>query len=273
MEILKSRGCIIADEDFCLKTLQSINYYRLSAYFLPFKNSDNTFKINTTFERIANIYNFDKELRIFLFSVIEDIEIFLRTQFAYFHAHKYGCTAYLNGNFFSKKHNSQKFNDLIQKEIDNNKNMLFVKHHKEKYNGIFPIWVITELFTFGMLSYFYADLITQDQKYLSRELYKTTPQNIISYLRCTTDLRNICAHYGRLYFRIFPAIPANIDVEDNARRKLWGIIQAVKALYPNTKKWNEKIIPTLEKLFCSYRNDIELHHIGFPNNWVELLKK
>ena len=77
MEILKSRGCIIADEDFCLKTLQSINYYRLSAYFLPFKNSDNTFKINTTFERIANIYNFDKELRIFLFSVIEDIEIFV----------------------------------------------------------------------------------------------------------------------------------------------------------------------------------------------------
>ena len=142
-----------------MKTLQSINYYRLSAYFLPFKNSDDTFKVNTTFERIANIYNFDKELRILLFSIIEDIEIFLRTQFAYFHAHKYGCTAYLDGNFFSKKHNSQKFKDLIQKEINNNKNVLFVKHHKEKYNGVFPIWVITELFTFGMLSYFYADLI------------------------------------------------------------------------------------------------------------------
>lgn len=162
---------------------------------------------------------------------------------------------------------------MIQKEINNNKNVLFVKHHKEKYNGVFPIWVITELFTFGMLSYFYADLITQDQKYLSWELYKTIPQNIISYLRCTTDLRNICAHYGRLYFRIFPAIPANIEVEDNAKRKLWGIIQAVKALYPDTKKWNKEIIPTLEKLFNNYRDDIELHHIAFPDNWVELIKK
>lgn len=74
-------------------------------------------------------------------------------------------------------------------------------------------------------------------------------------------------------FRIFPAIPANIEVEDNAKRKLWGIIQAVKALYPDTKKWNKEIIPTLENLFNNYKDDIELHHIAFPDNWVELIKK
>jgi hypothetical protein len=34
----------------------------------------------------------------------------------------------------------------------------------DNYGGQFPVWVITELFTFGMLSYFYGDLPTPDQK-------------------------------------------------------------------------------------------------------------
>lgn len=35
VNLLKSRGCIIDDDVFCQKKLQLINYYRLSAYFLP----------------------------------------------------------------------------------------------------------------------------------------------------------------------------------------------------------------------------------------------
>jgi len=38
VQILRSRGCIIRDESFCLEKLSAINYYRFSAYFLPFKN-------------------------------------------------------------------------------------------------------------------------------------------------------------------------------------------------------------------------------------------
>ncbi len=83
IELLKVRGCIIPDEDFCLKILRSANYYRLSAYFLPFKNSDDSFKPGTEFSKIVGIYNFDRELRSILFSAIEEIEIFLRTQFSY----------------------------------------------------------------------------------------------------------------------------------------------------------------------------------------------
>lgn len=271
--LLKSRGCIIEDENFCLEILASINYYRLSAYFLPFKNSDDTFKTNTTFERIIGIYQFDKELRSLLFSTIEDIEIYLRSRFAYFHSHKYGSIGYLNPETFSSLHDKDKFSKLLKSEIHNNKNTLFVKHHLKKYDGKFPLWVATELFTFGMLSYFYADLTTQDQKELARDLYQTVPQNIESYLRCVTDLRNICAHYGRLYFRIFSAIPANINVGKNAERRLWGNIQAIKNLYPDTQKWNTVIIKKLVKLFDEYKQDIDLFHIAFPENWKELLSK
>ena len=80
---------------------------------------------------------------------------------------------------------------------------------------MFPIWVIVELFTLGMLSFFFADLNTQDQKDLARAVFHSTANNIKSWLRCCTDLRNICAHYGRLYFtmtrmiRFLPAFKIN----------------------------------------------------------------
>lgn len=272
LNLLKSRGCIITDDKSCLEALKSINYYRLSAFFLPFKNFDNTYKNGTNFETIINIYQADKELRHILFSALEDIEIFLRCTFSYFHAHKYGSTGYVDINNFSRKHDASKFNAILSKEIQNNKNALFVKHHLEKYDGVFPIWVIIELFTFGMLSYFYADLTTQDKKILARDIYKTVPQNITSYLRCCTDLRNICAHYGRLYFRVFPAIPANIEVTENAKRKLWGTIQAVKNLYPDAKKWNTNVVCKIESVFQKYKDSINLEHIAFPKDWNTLLR-
>lgn len=272
VNLLKSRGCIIDDDAFCQKKLQLINYYRLSAYFLPFKNSDGSYKRDTSFTRVYRIYQFDSELRSILLSALEEIEIFLRCNFAYFHAHKYGSLGYLNPNTFSAKHNSSKFIEMINREIENNKKVLFVKHHIEEYGGQFPLWVITELFTFGMLSYFYADLVTTDQKELSKKLYENRPKNIISYLRCCTDLRNICAHYGRLYYRIFPAIPASITVNKNAERRLWGQLQAVKLLFPDKEKWNETIFPKMKALVQLYAQDIDLQHIAFPPDWEILLQ-
>ncbi|MCZ9890109.1 hypothetical protein [Brachyspira hyodysenteriae] len=37
LQKLKDRGCIINDDKKCISILESVNYYRFSAYFLPFK--------------------------------------------------------------------------------------------------------------------------------------------------------------------------------------------------------------------------------------------
>ena len=101
LSLLKSRGLIIDNEDKCIEILRSTNYYRLSAYLLPFKQSDDTFFSDTTFEKVYRIYEFDRKLRALLFSVIEEIELFLRTQLAYHSAHTYGALGYLD-----EKHNT-----------------------------------------------------------------------------------------------------------------------------------------------------------------------
>ena len=270
IEILKSRGCVIGNDEICEQHLKSVNYYRFTAYFLPFKDGDR-YKTGTSFESVYELYEFDRKLRGILFSAIEEIEIFLRSQLSYYHAHKYGADGYLCETSFSEKHNHQKFKDSIAREIENNRKALFVQHHINNYDGVFPVWVVTELFTFGMLSYFSADMKTTDQKHIASSLYSAIPKNVISWLRCCTDLRNICAHYGRLYYRIFSAVPSGFAISDSAGRRLWGTVLALRALYPNKEKWNHQILTALEALFEEYSGVINLYHIAFPADWKEQL--
>lgn len=272
LEILRKRNVVIDDPDRCIAVLKSVNYYRFTAYFLPFKQSDGAYCDGTNFWRVYRIYEFDRKLRSILFAALEEVEIFLRAKFAYFHAHKYGAEGYMDDANYSSNHQAEKFKENLSREIASNKRSAFVIHHNTYYEGHFPIWAIVELFTFGMLSRFYSDMKTADQKRLARELYNTVPKNIISWLRCCTDLRNICAHYGRLYYRIFPATPANVDATQAQARQLWGAILALKALYPDEKKWNSEIMPQLSSLFEEYKEDIVLGHIGFPGDWEKKLQ-
>lgn len=80
LELLKSRGLAINDCSFCLEKLSSINYYRLSAYLLPFKDSNNSYQNGTNFQQIYNIYEFDRHFRNLLFQAIEVIEVSLRAK-------------------------------------------------------------------------------------------------------------------------------------------------------------------------------------------------
>lgn len=266
---LKSRGCIIYDDDFCRKVLEDTGYYRFSAYFLPFRKDDGNYIHGLSFEKVYHVYEFDRRLRSLLFSAIEVIEVSLRSRLSYFHSQEYGPLGYLDPASFNKRHDAKRFEENIEREIKNNSKVLFVKHHIDNYDGKFPLWVISELFTFGMLSYFYNDLKTSDKKRFAGINYN----EMISWLRCCTDLRNICAHYGRLYFRVFTAMPTGFPIPESAARRLWGAILPVKALYPSNKKWNSEFMPGIKSLFDEYKNDIDLYHLAFPENWATQLKK
>lgn len=274
LEKLKKRGCIINDDKKCISILKSVNYYRLSAYFLPFKLDNGNYEEGLSFERVFSIYEFDRKLHGILFNALEETEIFLRSKIAYFHAHKYGALGYMDkANFSVKAELHENFIENFKREIDKNKNILFVKHHIYKYGGEFPIWAASEMFTFGMLSKFFANMTCQDRENLSNDIYKTKIKYVGSWLRCCTDLRNICAHYGRLYFRTFSAAPSGIDnLEEKSKRKLFGAILSLKKLYPFKDKWDNETLKKLMSLVDEHKSDIDLEHIGFSYNWIEELK-
>ena len=266
IKIIKSKGFEVDDESICKSKLSQIGYYRLSAYFAPIEERQ---KQNKNIDDVFSIYNFDRELRLILLSALEVIEISIRSKLSYFHSQQYGPLGYLSKSSFNNRHNDSKFKEIISKLIDKNKNIEYIKHHIEKYNGIFPLWVISELFTFGFLSTFYNDLITADKKKLFGNKYK----NMTSWLRCCSDLRNICAHYGRLYYRIFTAMPSGFDISDYDKRRLWGTILCMKKLYPSTSDWNEHVVLSMSTLFEKYNYIIDLKSISFPNDWQILLTK
>ncbi|MCL2110933.1 MAG: Abi family protein [Clostridiales bacterium] len=273
-EILADKGCAITDAEFCESTLAKLGYYRLSAYFLPFKTKDGSYRGDVSFERILKIYEFDRKLRNILFSAIEVAEVNLRARLSYHHSHKYGPLGYLSEDNFNQRHGHSGFLDRLNATIRSNGSILFVRHHNSKYGGQFPFWVIVELFTFGQLSYFYADLKAADQRAISQPMVKSTPQDMASWLRCCTDLRNICAHYGRLYYRVFPAIPASFPQElKKSERRLFSAIWALKHLHPDADVWRRDVIYPLSMLIAEYEADIDLEHIGFPLEWETALIK
>nr|VFK58713.1 MAG: Abi-like protein [Candidatus Kentron sp. TUN] len=85
MDLLESRGMIISDRSAAHHHLSHLNYYRLTAYWLPFQENTVThrFKQETLFDDIINLYMFDKKLRLLLLNAVERIEISVRTQWAY----------------------------------------------------------------------------------------------------------------------------------------------------------------------------------------------
>ena len=270
IELIKKRGCLVKDDATCIDALNRIGYYRLSAYFLPFKKNDNTYASGVEFSRILNIYEFDRELRSVILSALEEIEIFLRSQISYYHTKKYGSLGYMIPSNYNLKHDHEKFRKTYEREISSHSSVAFVEHHIKKYNGKFPLWVLMELFSFGMISKFYNDLATQDRKAIAKGLDVNYKQ-LSSWLRCCTDLRNICAHYGRLYYRVFPAIPSGINGNDYSKRHLWSNILVLKKLYPSKDKWISELIPKFEEVIIKYKDDINLNCIAFPDNWKAIL--
>lgn len=113
IQILESRGCAVHNLEKANQILSNINYYRFTAYLLPFKLEDSeNYLPGTCFEAIFELYEFDRKLRSILLMLIETIEVSLKTKIAYFHGHKYGGLGYLDLNTFNSKHNAKMRKDF-----------------------------------------------------------------------------------------------------------------------------------------------------------------
>ena len=273
MEILKTRGIIINDDAFCLHVLSQLNYYRFTAYLIPFKLDDDKYK-EVEFEKIYNIYEFDRKLRSLLLTILEEIELLLRTKFSYYHAHKYGSLGYMDESHYNPKHSHDNFLNEFNNLIIKNKDNLYVKHHVKNKNSEFPIWVAMELFPFGMLSKFYADMFPCDKKLIAKQDFNIGYIQLESWLLCISTLRNRCAHYMRLYYYIFNkwlSVPK--DAPYKFSNKIFDYIYIMKYFCLDKQKWNDIYMNNLITLIKQYAHDIEPDHIGFPSNWEYFIMK
>lgn len=276
LEILKKRGLIINDETFALSTLKSINYYRLSGYMFSIKTPGDKFFPNITFENLYLIYIFDKKLRLLLLDKIENVEISFRTHIAYHLAHKYGSDSYkCSENFCNEKYHKQFLGDL-QKDIEKSRDReIFIEHYIKKYSGEFPVWIIIEIISFGNLSKLFKNLKDEDKKIICETYYKIPYKYIESWLHHLSYIRNICAHYSRIYGKIFKVLPKFSKKDKKIFRpthRIFDTIRILKKLTIDKNEWLD-FINKLKILLSDY-SIIDKKSLGFskdPDDVFEFL--
>ena len=193
---------------------------------------------------------------------------------AYYHTREYGPLGYLNNqNFKNEIHHATfiaKLFSLLERS-----NEIFVLHHKNDLDEIYPFWVAIEVITFDMVSKIFSNLLSKDKTSICSEnfLRKTSYKLIENWLKCTVISRNISAHGGRFYNRSFP-IKILTPKKDNLQfdpGSPFAYIYALYRLLPNNLL-RQSMLKDLELLFLRYPF-VKLKHLGFPEDWLAILER
>ena len=271
-------GLVIVDYAKAETILKTVNYYRLSAYGIDLldKQTDR-YREGTSLEQIYSLYQFDSRLRNIISPVIEHVEIKMRSCIAYHLAVKYGAECYRERSFFNSwvsnvtgKDMFDTFIEHVDAEIKRQSKKPMVIHHEQKYGGHFPIWVIVELLSLGTLSTLYSLMKREDQKEIAKE-FKTDFVYVKSWFAALVEIRNICAHYGRLYNMPLDSI-AKLSPKENryANARLFTDCLALRYIMHGEKIW-DTFVSNLHSIIeeCPYVN---LKCIGFPDDWENILR-
>ena len=211
LQQLKDRGLIVDSDSKALKYLENISYYRLEGYWWPLQDNKeaHTFKEGSTFQKVIQLYNFDAEIRILIFSVIEKIEISLRTKLVYHMSHKHGPWWFQNTTLFKDTPALIKTLEKLREEVARSKEV-YMKEHRKKYKDdkrFPPAWKTLELTSFGGLSKLYGNINNADKlkDTIAKEFGAVNHTFLPSWLQAIAQIRNICAHHGRLWNKNLPA--------------------------------------------------------------------
>lgn len=206
LEILKTKGLIIEDEEETKEILLRENYFFINGYRILLMNSysDKTFVPGATFRELYSIFLFDRYFRNILFKNMMIIENQLKSVISYQLSKKYGYhdKDYLNPkNFTQDKTKSRRVRDLIEKMKRqvrvNGAHHMATMHYMNNY-GYIPLWVLVKVLSFGIVCELYTILKPEDQLAVA-DIFNTTPEYLENFLPILANYRNLCAHEDVVY--------------------------------------------------------------------------
>ncbi len=294
IEILKSKGLVIEDEQKAMAILFRENYFFINGYRHLFMHSmkDNRFIEGTTFEELYAMFMFDRRMRNIMFQYILVIENNLKSIISYQLSRKYGFKEkdYLNPKNFCQDHmKTRQVHDVINKmkrQIRVNGAQHTATMHYISNYGYIPMWILVKVLSFGIISELYNILKTEDQIEIA-ELYNVDPETLSIYLNLLSNFRNLCAHEEILYdHRTQRSIPdskyhylLSIDMTDDeynyGKNDLYAIIIIMKQMLsePEFVQLINEIgyeIDVLDGKVDVVPLNLILNKIGFPDNWREI---
>jgi len=274
LDLLISRGLVIPDRTAAEEVLSRISYYRFSAYCLPFKNRLDQFHAGTTWDTVMSLYEFDRQLRLLIMDALERVEVAIRTAITYTLAHAYGAFGYLDAANFRQSFNHAQWLDKLTGEIEKS-HETFIQHFRIKYDGFprLPIWMASEVMSFGSLSRLYEGMESKDQKPVS-DRYSLPHYVLRSWLWSLSFIRNVCAHHSRLWNRelaIAPVMPTNkhgwLPGEIPNHKRLFAVLIMLRHLLDSQclgQGWGKKITCLIDPIAGNNRFRIVM---GLPEGW------
>ncbi len=294
VEIFRSKGLVITDEEKTKDILLRENYFFINGYRHLFMKSwkDVNFIPGTTFEELYAMFIFDRRVRNIFFKNLLIIENNIKSLISHQLSKNYGFREkdYLNPKNFSKDPmQSRQVHDVLNKvkrQIRvNGKQHSATMHYITNY-GYIPLWILVKVLSFGIVSELYNILDFRDQENIS-SYYKLDPETLAIYLSILSNYRNLCAHEDILYdHRTQKQIPDTkyhsmlcIDMTDGeynyGKNDLFSVIIILKQML-TPAEFSDLVneIGYEIDMLTGKTNVLPissiLNKIGFPNNWRDI---
>jgi abortive infection bacteriophage resistance protein len=232
--LLEHRGMVVADHQAAEATLSRVNFYRLSAYWYPFRmpagtgSTPSTLAPGTTFESVLALYDFDRKLRLLVLDALERVEVAMRTAVTYHLGMTYGAFGHENQSNFHHGFDHATWLAHLHTETYRSSDA-FVSHYQQKYLGFpsMPIWMMTEVISLGSLSRMFKGMSNTDKQTIAAPL-NIQQKRLQDWLHVLTYVRNVCAHHSRL----------------------WNRTLAIRPSAMSEPEWNNPLLPRLDRIFC-----------------------
>src|SRR5574344_2147668 len=293
LDILKSKGLVIADYDKAKETLLRENYFFLNGYRSPFLvTGSKRFIEGTTFEELYSLFTFDRFFRNIIFKNLLIVENNYKSIFSYVLSKKYGYKEkdYLNAdNFDRSKEKNRQINDLLSKlkrQIRINGYQHQATSHYINNYGYIPMWVGVKVLSFGLMSELYTILKEEDRQEIA-SYYNLDTDALEDYLSVLANYRNLCAHEDILYnhetqkaipdtrFHGALDIPKVDDEYIYGKNDIFALIIILKNVLTKTdfKMMMNEIDYEIEYLSSKLKVigvQKVLYRMGFPDNYKQI---
>ena len=283
IEQLQKRGLIITSKDKANHHLSHISYYRLGEYWhsMQYDKKQHLFKENSRFKDVISLYKFEAELRIFLFGIIEKIEISLRTKLIYHLSIEFDAWWFQNFDLFIDSKELVKTFANLEIELSRSKEISIKNHLKVHKDDLrFPPSLKSlEQTSFGSLSKLYGNLKNNitSKNIIAVEFGAINHTYLPSWLQSIAQIRNYCAQHARLWNKNLPGNPKLLSntpykwienvPKQNEFQKLYihlCLMKYILNIIQPQNNFKEELIG----LFLKYPN-IDPNALGMKLNWQQ----
>ncbi|WP_193763005.1 Abi family protein [Micrococcus sp. FDAARGOS_333] len=311
---LRVRGMDCGDPHVAALALERCGYYRLSGYWHTSREWDSAdgqpsydedgrerrrdeFVSGASLEHAVRVHDFDHDLRSRVLKVLETIEV----AFRFYIGHRAGAIdrfAHLRPELLDalrltpggeKSTPTTRYKEWREEYLreENRARGQFVDHFRRRYGPSLPVWVATEVMSFGTLTRLYALMPRRDREVLAGRFQvllgdgREDDGTLGKWLSALRLVRNICAHHGRLWNRTLDrtlSVPGRwaaeagpletVFVPGTVYNKLYHVLVVMRYLMLTIDPQDKRVLEIttfLEKEAA--KSGVGLDQMGFPDGW------